>query len=195
MNRPLAIGLIAGSALLIVALLLWWSLDRDDQAATPPPTETSSVALPPEPDEGLVRVELYFPGKGGRLYREPRDIPAAEDLAERVRILAQAVLTGPETTGLGLPLPSGTTLSGVDIGESGVVYIDLAGEAGQPPPPSGSRQEMLMVYSLVDSVALNLEEVEQVVLLWNGTQPSTFAGHLDTTRPLVPDTSLLASVR
>lgn len=195
MNRRLAIGWIAGSALLIVALLLWWWLDRGDETAAPPPTESPSVALPPEPGEGLVRVELYFPGEGGRLYREPRDVPATEDLAERVTILARAVLAGPETAGLGLPLPSGTTLSGVDIGESGVVYLDLAGEAGQPPPPSGSRQEMLMVYSLVDSVALNLEEVEQIVLLWNGTQRATFAGHLDTTRPLVPDTSLLASVR
>lgn len=195
MNRGLAIGLIAAAALLIVALLLWLFLDRGNEAAAPPPTESPSVALPPEPDEGLVRVELYFPGEGGRLYREPRDIPAAEGLTERVRILAQAVLAGPETVGLGMPLPSGTTLSGVDIGETGIVFIDLAGEAGQPTPPAGSRQEMLMVYSLVDSVAMNLEEVDEIVLLWNGTQPSTFAGHLDLTRPLVPDTSLLASAR
>jgi len=30
------------------------------------------------------------------------------------------------------------------------------------------------------------------VLLWNGTQRVTFSGHLDTSRPLVPDRSLLA---
>ena len=56
----------------------------------------------------------------------------------------------------------------------------------------GSKQELLVVYSLVGSVVRNVEGVERVGLLWNGNQGSTFAGHVDTTRPLRVDDRYLA---
>jgi hypothetical protein len=37
-----------------------------------------------------------------------------------------------------------------------------------------------------------VEEADRVVLLWNGRQASTFAGHVDTTRPLGPAADLIA---
>ncbi|MEM7357123.1 MAG: hypothetical protein AAF657_40285, partial [Acidobacteriota bacterium] len=60
------------------------------------------------------------------------------------------------------------------------------------PPASGSAREMLTIYSLVNSVLLNFEEVERLVLLWNGGQMRTFAGHMDTRRPLVANLDLIA---
>ena len=63
-------------------------------------------------------------------------------------------------------------------------YVDLVTAEGSPFPTTGSQQEMLIAYSLVQSLVANFEEVESVVLLLNGRQPTTLAGHLDTTRPL-----------
>ncbi len=40
------------------------------------------------------------------------------------------------------------------------------------------------VYSLVDTVVLNVEGTKRVVLLWNGVQRARFSGHVDTARPL-----------
>ena len=60
------------------------------------------------------------------------------------------------------------------------------------PPSAGSQSEMTSIYSLIDSVALNLDGAKSVVLLWNGSQLESFGGHLDTSRPLAPDLSLLA---
>jgi len=51
----------------------------------------------------------------------------------------------------------------------------------------GSKQELLAVYNLVNTVALGSEAVEKVVLLLDGKQPETLAGHVDLTRPLRPD--------
>ena len=52
----------------------------------------------------------------------------------------------------------------------------------------GTQDELLAVYSLVNTVALNhIEGVETVVLMWDGRQPETFAGHIDVSRPLSPD--------
>ncbi|MEM1177907.1 MAG: GerMN domain-containing protein [Acidobacteriota bacterium] len=53
----------------------------------------------------------------------------------------------------------------------------------------GSKQELLTVYSVVNTVVLGSEEVERVVLMVDGKQPETLAGHVDLTRPLRPDPS------
>ena len=54
----------------------------------------------------------------------------------------------------------------------------------------GSEDELLAVYSFVNTVVLNgIEGVDRVVLLWDGRQPETFAGHVDVSRPLAADTS------
>ena len=72
----------------------------------------------------------------------------------------------------------------VVVAAGGVAYVDLRSAAAATPPSSGSRLEMLRVYSLVNTVLGNLVTAEKAVILWNGTQLGTFAGHLDLGRPL-----------
>jgi hypothetical protein len=45
----------------------------------------------------------------------------------------------------------------------------------------------------VDSVALNVPQASRVALLWNGAQRETFSGHLDLSRPLIPDRAAAAA--
>ena len=87
---------------------------------------------------------------------------------------------GPVEIGKVIPLADGT------------MVIDLRSEAADP-PPSGSTVELLRVYSLVHTVLRNVPEVTQVVLLWNGNQRRSFAGHVDTSRPLRVRTELEAA--
>ncbi len=78
------------------------------------------------------------------------------------------------------------------INDSGVAYIDLSYAAERAFPAWGSGDEMLAVFSLVNSVLACAPEIESVVLLRNGRQQPTFAGHLDTTRPLLANERLVA---
>jgi len=98
----------------------------------------------------------------------------------------RALFTGPRTQGLVAPLPAGVTVADAFVDAQGVAYVDLA--AKEPAPPaSGSDLELLRVYSLVDSVLANEPRARSVVLLWNGAQRITFAGHVDTSAPLLED--------
>ena len=99
----------------------------------------------------------------------------------------------PNASGLVRPLPPEVKLGDVQLSADGTAFVDLRWPGHDDPPESGSTAEIQRVYSLVDSVALNLPQVNRVVLLWNGTQRITFSGHLDTSRPLVADRSLLAA--
>ena len=100
-------------------------------------------------------------------------------------------MDGPQAE-LANPFPEGIALSSVlDVGDA-TLYVDFRLPDGQLSPSLGSDQERLMLYSLVNSLTLNLDEVDRVALLWNGAQTLTVAGHLDATRPFVADPSLLA---
>lgn len=191
MSRRTAL-VVGALAVALLAVLLVWLLRParpapEEEAAAPQPLPAAEGA-----GEGAVEVELYFPGEWGRLYPERRLLPPAADPATRARALAEAVLAGPETPGLFPPLPEAIQLDEVYLEPDGTLLLGLRSPDEAPPPPGGSLKEMLTVYSLVDSLLLNLPEATRMVLLWNGRQPATFAGHLDTALPLSVDPTFIA---
>lgn len=143
-----------------------------------------------------------------------------EEVTDQVELVVRALLAGPRNGALRAPLPRDTDLLGVEVQlEEKIAWIDLgprravsedaedakggngaeteaqAQAAAQEVPSAlqgGSKQELLTVYSVVSSVALSLDAVERVGLLWNGSQGSTFAGHVDITRPLRANQRYLA---
>lgn len=128
---------------------------------------------------------LFFPGAGRTLVKEERSLAAGAP-EERAEAIVHALLEGPAGPEGQRALPEDATLAGVYLGAGGVLYLDLHRPESQPPPPMGSLQETLMIYSLVNSVALDIQEVKRVSLLWNGVQLSSLAGHLDNRGPLAP---------
>ncbi len=138
-----------------------------------------------------VSVQLYFPGEDGRLYAERREIPAMEDPEAQAEVLLRALLSGPESELLQEIFPAEVRLETVLLRGDGIAYVDFQSSDALP-PGVGSTAEMQRLMSIVDSLSLNLSEVRRVVLLWNGAQLESFGGHLDTSRPVAPDTSLIA---
>jgi len=189
MTSYLALG-AAGAALLLLALLLagWWWSGR----ARRPGTGAAAPAASSGPQSAFP-VDLYFPAggpDGGALRTEHRNLTAAEDPKDRIKKIVQALLAGPTSpnaSGLVRPLPPGVALGAVTLTPDGIAYVDLRWPDHDQPPAGGSDAEMQTVYSLVDSIALNVPQAQRVVLLWNGAQRETFSGHLDTGRPLSPD--------
>lgn len=86
----------------------------------------------------------------------------------------------PTAEGEGVTEDDPDTPSTPAIGESDEEAASFFGRVG-------SKQELLAVYSLVNTVAMGSEAVEKVVLLLDGKQPETLAGHVDLARPLRPD--------
>jgi hypothetical protein len=205
MSRRAAGWVLAIALLLILATLGWWwragraggRAGRRDAAAG----EAGAAA-----SERLA-FDLYFPASGGGLHAERRELQVSQAPKDRIRKVLEAVLAGPAAAAaapaaaaaaataaatLVRPFPPEVKLGGVELSADGTAFIDLRWPNHDDPPESGSTEEIQRVYSLVDSVALNVPQVTRVVLLWNGTQRITFSGHLDTSRPLLPDRTLLA---
>lgn len=179
--------------------------DADIATTSSQAPDTASDVPPAE----LVPGDLYFPGADGRLYPERRDLPAGTP-QERAQVLVEALLLGPAegaASGLRAPLPPGTRIETVYLmGTTAVLDLRppepaVSGTEGPPTPAEvrlrrlsyGSKQELLALYSLVNTVVLGVEGVETVQILWDGRQPETFAGHVDTTRPVAANPRYVAS--
>jgi hypothetical protein len=79
------------------------------------------------------------------------------------------------------------TLGPLALGPNGIAYVDFRWQDHPDPPAGGATEELQRIYSVVDSICLNVPQAQKVVLLWNGVQRETFSGHLDLTHPLGPD--------
>ena len=188
-------ALVALAAVAAVAAVVWLA---SSHAAARPGDATGAFAAanravvgearPTLPAPGALALErwpaeLYFPAASDRLVTETRQV--ASDTPPRARtaaILAELLAAKPSSPRV--PVFPGV----VEVGKviplaDGTMVVDLRSEAADP-PPSGSTVELLRVYALVHSVLRNVPEASQVVLLWNGSQRRSFAGHVDTSRPL-----------
>ncbi|MBV8200912.1 MAG: GerMN domain-containing protein, partial [Acidobacteria bacterium] len=206
-----AAGWVLAIALLLVAgsLAWWWRTGRGGGRAGRPGAGGEEAGAAATERHSF---DLYFPAAGGGLRAERRDLQVGESPKDRIRKVLEALLAGPAAApapaspasppaaaataataaGLVRPLPPEVKLGSVELSADGTAFVDLRWPDHEDPPESGSTEEIQRVYSLVDSVALNVPEAKRVVLLWNGTQRITFAGHLDTSRPPLPDRPLLA---
>lgn len=181
MSRRGAALAVAAIAVAALAAVVWWRLSGVSGA--PPsevPGEETAAAISGERSGTVV---LFFPGRGSRLQPEERPVPETTEPEALIQALVEALLAGPQSEGLYPLFPFEVTVGSVYLSPEGIAFVDLS-SAEAAPPASGSRREMLTVYGLVNTVMTNLQGVEGVVLLWNGRQRPTFAGHLDTARPL-----------
>jgi spore germination protein GerM len=187
-----AAGFIIGLAVaLILGVAAWWLLQKDG-GGTFLRGDRRGVAA--EPGQ-VVPMDLHFPApaaSGGLLRVERRDLEVTEAPKNRIRRIVEALLGGPRTQGLGRPFPEGVTLGSVQLDDDGTAYIDFRWEGHEEPPSGGSTEEIQRIYSVVNSVSLNVPQARRVTLLWNSSQRLTWSGHLDTSRPLVPSRELSA---
>lgn len=150
----------------------------------PPEGETAGAAR-------RIRVRLYFEAAdGGGLVPEERDVAFSSDLARQLRLVVDELAKG-STTGLTATLPPGTRVLDVFVHRGGVAYVNLSAEAAAG-LPGGSRAELLTVYSLVDTLVSNFPATSRVQILVDDKAVSSLGGHVDLSRPLPPDMTLIA---
>ena len=184
-----AAAFVLGLALALVAggVLWWWLQGRGPGGlrGEGPDGATGTVEK--------VAFDLYLPADGGMLRPQRVELQVTGAPKDRIRKIVESLLAG--GAGSLRLFPEGVMLAGVQLSEAGIAYVNLNWDGHADPPPSGSTEEMQRVYGIVDSITANVPEAKRVVLLWNGTQRNTFSGHLDTSGPLAPNTSLVVRSR
>ncbi|HZA34883.1 MAG TPA: GerMN domain-containing protein [Vicinamibacterales bacterium] len=172
-------------AVVALAVGLWWvlfiALPRwtAPKPATPPPPQVRTEPTP------RIRARLYHLSDDGlRLQPVESEVPFGEGTLEQGRQLTAALLQPPSEPFVSV-IPAGTTLKGFYLSPEGVAFVDLSAEAGRA--RVGALDEILIVYSIVNTLTDNLPAITAVQLLIDGRQVDTLAGHVDVRRPVIKD--------
>jgi spore germination protein GerM len=160
--------------------------------------ETPAVAPPAEaaaaPAAGpRITATLFFASEDGqRLVGVQQDVPLAEGTVAQARALVAALIAAVPTGSLASTIPEGTVLRGVYLSDRQEVFVDLDATV-RSKHRGGSMQELLTVYSLVNTLAVNLPTVSAVQILIDGREADTLAGHVDLRRPLRKNDTLIVT--
>jgi hypothetical protein len=80
----------------------------------------------------------------------------------------------------------------VFVSAGGIAYIDLSKGFQPAADATGSSAELLTVYSVVDTLTTNFPAVKRVQILEEDRPLDTLSGHIDLSRPLLPDLTFVA---
>jgi hypothetical protein len=135
------------------------------------PQQTSKIAA-----------HLYFADRQNTFLKaELRVLHQPENPAQFARAIVEALIKGPQKERI-RTIPVGTRLNAIYIDPDQVCYIDLS-QAAKKKHPGGINSELLTIYSVVNSLILNVSEIKRVKILIEGNEAPTLAGHINLQFP------------
>lgn len=201
-SRTANVVTVAGLVSLLAVVTLTaprWArfLTRPVGGAEEEAAETASSDGAPAKEEAAAEVErkinvkLFFqaadrPG----LVIEERAVAFSTDLSRQLRGVVEELVRGSKI-GLGPTLAPETKVLDVFVTPRGIAYVDLSKEAVAG-HRGGSEAELMTVYSVVNSLTTSFPAVRRVQILVEDRPAETLKGHVDLTRPLPPDMTVLA---
>lgn len=176
---------IAGLVLAAVAIawVLFVGLPRWYGARTSAREPAVTPAAAPPPAGRKIKARLFYvSGDGTRLTSVERDVPFGEGTIAQAREIITAQIA-PVDEPLVSAVPPGTTLRALFVTDQGEAFVDLSHEVSTG-HLGGSLDEVLTVYTIVDTLTANLPAVTSVQVLVDGKQVDTLSGHVDLRHPL-----------
>lgn len=161
------------------ALLVLAQIDGVAVAQSPESgVQVPEALLPMDEQSDKTVVHIYFGDPSSRfLTAEKRVIPGSEDPIETGKRILAELIQGPNSDRVRTLAPD-TRLRSLFLTAGGTAYVDLSRAAAEQ-HPGGCREEIFTVYSIVNSLILNIEPIKMVKLLIDGQEAQTLAGHVD----------------
>lgn len=168
--------LLIGAFALVLLLILWavWPSQH------PQPGNVAVPQTSPEPRD----IVLYFADPAGLyLISEEQQIAGCNDERQCIAQTIEALAAGSQY--LQPVLPGRTRVLGVEI-EGDLARINFS-RALVDMHPGGSLSELLTVYSLANTLAVNFPYLRQLQILIEGNVKPTLKGHVDISRPVMAE--------
>jgi len=180
-------GLVALLLIVVLGAAGWWYWNSGQEPVEEPGFGQFDAAEEAVGRAGDRAVMLVFPEwDASGFVTEQRQIPSRDRQDEDLHRLMTVLCGGPGISGAVSAMPAGTHALGafMDPDDQSVV-LDFSQElvTGHP---GGSAAEAATLTSILRTVALNFPGTRSCVILVEGAQVETLAGHLDLARPFDP---------
>ena len=127
-------------------------------------------------------VHLYFADKNNSFLKsEERELLHSNNPTEFGKAIIAALIDGPRT-GLIRNILEGTKLKAFYLTEDGTAYADMSDDIKEG-QSGGVKSELFAIYSVVNSLVLNIPDIHAVKFLINGKESMTLNGHIDLRFP------------
>lgn len=187
-KRIFLYSIFAAAAIVIAGIVFYVMLIANGRPET---AETGVRLAAPDGARGVRDVFLYFGDAGGdHLVAEKRRLEGAADPVRFGRNILEALIKGPVSRNLEATIPEETVCRALHVTDDGLAYVDFSG-ALREKHPGGSGAERFTIYSVVNSLVLNMNEVKQVKILVDGRETETLAGHIDLRLPFEADLRII----
>ncbi|MGB7622593.1 MAG: GerMN domain-containing protein [Terriglobia bacterium] len=156
--------------------------------------ESAQPAKPFQPASTLlitsaasVPVKLYFPSlaSAGMLEEEGAEIRASELDQNRAKQIILKLIEGSKNN-RGHTISQETVLKELFLTPNGTAFVDFSG-ALQKNHPGGIECELQTLYSVVDSLTVNIPSIKRVRFLIDDAEVNTLVGHTDLTQAFTQD--------
>jgi len=143
------------------------------------------------PTDPPMSVKIFFPAAGGPalLNTEDQTVFKSAELVNRAKQILQKLQDGPHSETMFPSMPKDTKIQDLFISEQGIAFIDFSNTISTN-HPGGVLNELTTIYSIVNSLTYNLEEIKQVKILIGGVEKETLAGHCLLLLPMEMDLSI-----
>ena len=200
-RSPRAGGRAVAAASLVVLVLpiVGWGVacrgepSREAGAQVPPAAASAEPVPVFTGGANQVQVTLFFVSADGEsLAPEPRRIFRTATVNDRARQALQALFEGSQS-GLLPSVPPGTLLRELYLARDGTAYVDMGSEFKRA-IEVGSSDAVYAVYGIVNTLAYNFPDILKVKILIDGDEAEDVGGHLDLSRPILPEMSLVSTL-
>ncbi len=137
-------------------------------------------------------VTLFFEGPEMLLVRETRNVPLAENPAAALPVVVRELLKGSANAGVPHIFPRDTIVRAAFLLPDGSAFVDLGGPTLTNGWATGSHEELMAVYSVVQTVITDFPAAKRVRILINGEPAETLAGHVNLEHALTPMPAFVA---
>jgi Sporulation and spore germination len=180
MDRRIA---IIAAVILAVFAGVWIVLSHRGQGHAPTAASPSVDAAASTAAEPKIKATLYYVSEDGlSLPGVQREVPFGDPIVEQARRIVEAQLAQAPPP-YASPIPPGTKLRALYLGDRGDAFVDLSGEV-RTAHTGGALDELFTTYAIVNALTVNLPAITRVQILVDGKEADTLAGHVDLRRPL-----------
>ena len=161
-----------------VALAAALACSREEKPLTPNLDVENKVTTRP--------VTLFFESPDMLLSAERREVAVPENPAAAASVVIRELLKGSANAAVPRPFPDDTVLRAAYLLPDGLVVVDLGGPTLTDGWNTGTHQELMAIYSLVETLTTNFPAARRVRILLNGSPSETMGGHISLGRPFGP---------
>jgi len=181
MKKAIVFSLIIIVASFLISLLIYLSAKgkgKSTEKAEPPAMVEKDQSPSPEKE----KVTLFFPTWEGFLKPQEQEIEKTANKREKAETILEKLKNPP--SGAESPFPIGGEVRKVFItGKMAVIDLQFPSEG------MGASQELLTIYSIVNSIIFNIEGIEEVKIVIGGIERETLYGHISLKYPFYMDLS------